>query len=155
MDVNAPDMYIPIMGVTSYVMVICIMRGLEGSFHPQLIRSLASSTAALLIVELAVLKLGTYLVGGDSKTLDMVAYSGYKFVCITIVSLLKYYGVFKWIVFLYLGLANSFFLLRSMRFLLLPPDGSSTVSPRQRQRRIQLLFVFCVVIQNIFVYFYI
>lgn len=93
-DINAPDMYIPckyallvetfsnplVMAFTTYIVLNCVLAGLHGNFHPQLIRSVASSTTAYLLVELLLLKLGTYLLSADSKLLDFIAYSGYKFI---------------------------------------------------------------------------
>lgn len=68
------------MAFTTYILLNCVLAGLHGNFHPQLIRSVASSTMAYLTVELLLLKLGTYLLSADSKLLDFIAYSGYKFI---------------------------------------------------------------------------
>lgn len=68
------------MAFTTYVLLNCVLAGLHGTFRPQLIQSMASSTIAYIAVELLLLKLGTYLLSADSKLLDFIAYSGYKFI---------------------------------------------------------------------------
>lgn len=160
-DINAPDMYIPFMAFTTYILLNCVLSGLHGSFHPQIIRALASATVAYLTVELLLLKLGTYLLSADSKLLDFIAYSGYKFIGI-IVTMLTYAVIpspaLKWGTFLYTATSNSFFLLRSLRYVLLPDSNAAsnpthTVSPSQRQKRIQFLFVYSFVCQFVFMWF--
>lgn len=160
-DINAPDMYIPFMAFTTYILLNCVLSGLHGSFHPQIIRALASSTVAYLTVELLLLKLGTYLLSADSKLLDFIAYSGYKFIGI-VVTMLMYavipWSTLKWGVFLYTATSNSFFLLRSLRYVLLPDSNAAnttthTVNPSQRQKRIQFLFVYSFVCQFVFMWF--
>lgn len=79
-DINAPDMYIPVMAITTYILLYSVFAGLHGTFHPELLGYIASKVTAFMIVELLLLKLGTYLLSAGSKLLDFVAYSGYKFI---------------------------------------------------------------------------
>lgn len=152
-DINAPDMYIPYMAFLTYVLLKCVLAGAAGSFRPQLIQQLMSSTVAVLLAELLLLKAGTYLLSADSKLLDLFAYAGYKFVGIILTMLTAAcLGRAKWAVFVYTASANSFFLLRSLRYVLLPDSSAvggptTTVSPGQRQRRIQFLFVYSFIVQ--------
>ena len=60
----------------------------------------------------------------------------------------------KWPLFFYTASSNSFFLLRSLRYVLLPDSSAvnsstHTINPAQRQRRIQFLFVYSFVCQFI------
>lgn len=68
------------MAFTTYILLNCVLAGVKGSFHPQLIQTFISSTMAYILIELLLLKLGTYLLSADSKLLDFFAYSGYKFI---------------------------------------------------------------------------
>lgn len=65
--------------------------------------------------ELLGLKLGCYLLNiGSSQLLDLMAYSGYKFVGCTVsilASSLLGKGWLSWAVFTYVFLANAFFLV--------------------------------------------
>lgn len=168
-DINAPDMYIPYLAFTTYILLNCVVAGVKGSFHPQLIQSLTSSTVAFLMVEMVLLKCGTYLLRADAVLLDFFAYSGYKFVGVIITSLVQslfpWWRVLKWTVFLYTASSNSFFLLRSLRYVLLAdnsgmmannsqsPPTTHTINSTQRQRRIQFLFVYSFVCQFVLMWF--
>jgi hypothetical protein len=141
------------MSFTTYVLLSSVVAGLHGSFHPKILGYVASKAVAFMLVELILLKLGTYLLSAGSELLDFAAYSGYKFIGITVTMLMSSLipgAPVKWGVFLYTALANSFFLLRSLRYLLLPDSSSgssATYNPSQRQRRIQFLFVYSFVCQ--------
>lgn len=73
-------------------------------------------------------------------------------------SALVSWSALKYAVFFYTATSNSFFLLRSLRYVLLP-DGNAanttthTINPAQRQRRIQFLFVYSFVCQFVFMWF--
>lgn len=172
------------MAFLTYILLNCVLAGVKGSFHPKLIQSLMSSTVAYLAVELLLLKLGTYVLTADSKVLDFFAYSGYKFigyvyivffylillslttgrlriiVTILVRSLFPHASV-KWVVFLYTATSNSFFLLRSLRYVLLPDTSTAaatsnltaTINSGQRHRRIQFLFVYSFVCQFVLMWF--
>lgn len=155
-DINAPDMYIPVMSFTTYILLTSVVAGLHGTFHPKILGYMASKAIAFMVVELILLKIGTYLLSAGSKLLDFVAYSGYKFIGVTLTMLVS--SIFmsataKWVVFLYTAASNSFFLLRSLRYVLLPDNSMSyqaqahTITSGQRQRRIQFLFFYSFVCQ--------
>lgn len=159
-DINAPDMYIPVMAFTTYVLLTSVFAGLHGTFHPKILGYITSKAIAFMAVELLILKLGTYLLSSGSKLLEFVAYSGYKFIGITLtmlVSTLFTSSTFKWAVFFYTALSNSFFLLRSLRYILLPDSttssSASTFNPGQRQRRIQFLFFYSFICQIVLMWF--
>ncbi|EST08980.2 Hrf1 [Kalmanozyma brasiliensis GHG001] len=152
-DVNSPDLYIPTMAFVTYIIVTSVILGLESRFHPEVLGLRASRALAIILVELAAIKLGTYLLNiqGDHTMMDLLAYSGYKFVgtLITLlVGLMKVRGLVYWSVFLYCFAANAFFLLRSLRYVVLPDPSSpssQTITHAQRGRRIQFLFCIAVV----------
>lgn len=145
------------MAFTTYIFINCVSAGLMGTYHPQLLGVLASKTVAYVAVEILLLKLGTYLLSAGSSLLDFVAYSGYKFIGIILTTLS--YAIFssskiKWCVFIYTATSNSFFLLRSLRYILLPDSNSAnssaqTINASQRQRRIHFLFIYSFVFQFI------
>lgn len=121
--------------------------------------------------EIVVLKVAMYIlnISNDSQLLDLVAYSGYKFVGIIVTLAVSEVlsrgrgttGWIGWTVFLYTFLANAFFLLRSLKYVLLPDSsndptirgGSSyTIARAQRNRRTQFLFVYSYIIQLFFMW---
>ncbi|TAQ88943.1 hypothetical protein B7494_g2716 [Chlorociboria aeruginascens] len=81
-DLNSPDMYIPVMALVTYILLSTLLAGLRGAFQPELLGSTAGWAFFIVFIEILGLKLGCYLlsISNESQLLDLVAYSGYKFV---------------------------------------------------------------------------
>nr|XP_056702305.1 protein YIF1B [Euleptes europaea] len=81
-DINAPDLYIPVMAFITYILVAGLALGTQNRFSPDLLGLQASSALAWLIVEVLAVLLSLYLVtvNTDLTTIDLVAFSGYKYV---------------------------------------------------------------------------
>jgi len=149
-DLNSPDLYIPSMALVTYVLLTSIQSGLSSRFSPELLGTTLSKALAIVVLELVIVKMGCYILNipGQSQVLDLVAYGGYKFVGILpvlIAGLVKISRTFYWLVFIYSFCATAFFLLRSLRSVVLPdpsssPASSGTVTQAQRGRRIGFLF---------------
>ncbi|KAJ3104728.1 Ca(2+)-dependent cysteine protease [Phlyctochytrium planicorne] len=144
-DLNAPDLYIPVMAFVTYVLLIGALYGISEKFKPEAL-GLTSTTALFITgVEILFFKLGCYLlnVTSDVLFLDLVAYCGYKYVPIIGVLVPKLFNLNGWAIygtFAYLMLAYGFFTLRTMRHIVLP-ESNSTVNGSNRQRRIYFLFI--------------
>ncbi|KAF9130837.1 hypothetical protein BGW39_002591 [Mortierella sp. 14UC] len=152
-DINAPDMYIPVMAFVTYVLLVALSAGVNAGdnvskdankFSPEMLGPTASSALAVIFLEFTIIKLCVYVLNitSDVPILDLLAYSGYKFVGIIvsiIVQLSKAPKSVFWSVFLYTGAATGFFLLRSLRYVILPEASAGTVLPPQRKRRIHFL----------------
>jgi len=120
-DVNSPDMYIPVMSLVTYIFLQALISGLKGQFQPELFGYIATTALVAVIVEILGLKLGCYLlsISNESQLLDLVAYSGYKFVGVIVtISVAEIVnggkgtgGWIGWTVFIYTFLANSLFLV--------------------------------------------
>jgi protein transport protein YIF1 len=116
-------MYIPIMAFITYILLSTVLAGLKGSFHPELLGSIAVSAMFVVIFEIIVLKIAMYLLNitNESQLLDLIAYSGYKFVGVIVTLALSEVltggngtgGWIGWAVFLYTFAANAFFLVSS------------------------------------------
>lgn len=157
-DINAPDMYIPIMAFITHLVVIALSQGLQGKFHPDQFGARSSKALALVVGELMLLKLFTYLLAASASSLtDLCAYSGYKFVAVTLTTLAGLVidnRMVQWLVFAYTGGSTAFFMLRSLKYILLPEYSPSsvsspatTISGSKRQQRIQFLFFYGVICQ--------
>lgn len=115
-------MYIPVMAFVTYILLSTLLAGLRGAFHPELLGLAATTAFAVVIFEILGLKLGCYLlsISNESQLLDLVAYSGYKFVGIIVTLVVSQImnggrgtgGWIGWTVFTYTFLANAFFLVR-------------------------------------------
>jgi hypothetical protein len=163
-DVNSPDMYIPVMALVTYILLSTLIAGLRGKFQPELLGYTASISLAVVVVEIIALQLGSYLLGisSQSQVYDLIAYSGYKFVGIIITIVLAEIfsggkgtgGWVGWLIFLYTFFANSLFLMRSLKYVLLPesPNNSSgtpmqTDTRARRNQRTQFLFFYSYIVQ--------
>ena len=164
-DLNSPDLYIPTMALVTYILLTTLLAGLRGAFKPEIMGLTATTAFLTILLEILGLKFGTYLlsISNDSQLLDLIAYSGYKFVHIIFYLLLSEAlnrgtgtgGWAGWGVWGYMWLANAFFLLRSLKYVLLPDAGGQggvTVARSQKNRRTQFLFVYSYVVQFAFMW---
>ncbi|RDX46414.1 YIF1-domain-containing protein [Lentinus brumalis] len=152
-DLNSPDLYIPLMAFVTYILLAALYSGLNSRFHPEILGITASKALAVVLLDFFFVKSGCYFLnipgGLSSQVLDLLAYDGYKFVgvIITLIAGLLGFGRTMYLLtFIYTFLATSFFLLRSLRSMVLP-DASATaaaVNPSQRSRRITFLFLVAV-----------
>lgn len=120
-DLNSPDVYIPVMALVTYILLSSMLAGFRGNFHPELLGSTTTTAIAVVMFEILCLKLAMYIlsINNESQLLDLVAYSGYKFVgiIVTLASsevLTPGRGTGSWVgwvVFTYTFLANAFFLV--------------------------------------------
>ncbi|KAI1291279.1 YIF1-domain-containing protein [Xylaria venustula] len=168
-DINSPDMYIPVMALVTYILLSTLLAGLRGQFQPELLGYTASKAGVVVIVEILLLKLGCYFlsISNESQLLDLVAYSGYKFVGIIVTVAIAELvnggkgtgGWVGWSVFFYTFLANSLFLMRSLRYVLLPESSGGdargpmqTDSRTKRSQRTQFLFAYSYLVQLMFMF---
>jgi hypothetical protein len=161
-------MYIPTMALVTYILLSTLLAGLRGAFHPELLGYTATLAICVTLLEILIIRTGTFLlaINSPSQLLDLLAYSGYKFVHVIVSLLLSHFmsligiggSMTNWAVFLYFFNANAFFMLRSLRYVLLPDAGQGSVygsgagsvptpTKSQMNRRTQFLFVYSYVVQ--------
>ncbi|KAG5335376.1 hypothetical protein C0989_001309 [Termitomyces sp. Mn162] len=156
-DINSPDLYIPSMALVTYILLCALYAGISKQFHTKILGEALSRGLAVLILDFAFVKLGCYFlnVSDSGSVIDIVAYGGYKFVGVIFVlipSFLMRAPLINTILFIYAFLANAFFLLRSLRSVVLPdasaqlvsspnPTSTATVPPAARRRRVIFLFL--------------
>lgn len=109
------------MAFVTYILLSTLLAGLRGAFHPELLGLTATTAFVVVIFEILGLKLGCYLlsISNDSQLLDLVAYSGYKFVGVIVTLVVAEIfnrgegtgGWIGWTIFLYTFFANAFFLV--------------------------------------------
>lgn len=167
-DLNSPDMYIPLMALVTYILLSTMMAGLQGAFNPELLGFTATYAFFVVGIEILLLKFGCYLlsISNESQLLDLVAYSGYKFVGVIATILVSEIsnggngtgGWIGWTIFSYTFLANALFLLRSLKYVLLPESSNDergtmqTVARSQKSRRTQFLFLYSYPLQLLFMW---
>ncbi|CAG5114763.1 unnamed protein product [Candidula unifasciata] len=136
-EINAPDLYIPMMAFVTYLLVAGMVLGTQGRFTPEQLGVQASSALVWLIVELLAFSLSLYILNLTTslRYLDIISYCGYKFVGMTIsllagvaMSTSVYYGVLAWFC-----ITLAFFLIRTMKVQVTPQqreDGYSKGAKR-------------------------
>mmetsp|Transcript_10466 Transcript_10466/g.22117 ORF Transcript_10466/g.22117 Transcript_10466/m.22117 type:complete len:348 (-) Transcript_10466:406-1449(-) len=132
-DLNAPDLYIPVMAFITYVLLVGFIGGVSGTFTPDIMASTASLGLLVLSVEVLLTRLGLYLVRARPVPwLDLIAFRGYKFVGLTLVLLSSAVSrALYWPVLLYLAAMMGLFLMRTYRKIVLVPSapaGAASVS---------------------------
>ncbi|KAM6427592.1 protein YIF1B [Liasis olivaceus] len=140
-DVNAPDLYIPVMAFITYLLVAGLALGTQNRFSPDLLGLLASSALAWLAVEVLAVLLGLYLaaINTDLTPVDLVAFSGYKYVGM-IVGLLAglvfgkagYYVLLGWCC-----VTTFVFMIRTLRLKILS-EAAEGVLRRDTQNQLRM-----------------
>jgi len=89
-DANAPDLYLPLMGLVTYILVAGFVSGADGRFTPEVLASTASTGMAIVLLEVVLIKLTLYLLqaeGSVAPALELASCSGYKFMAAVLVLL--------------------------------------------------------------------
>lgn len=138
-DVNAPDLYIPMMAFVTYVLLMGLCSGLKSKFHPKVLGETASMVAILTFLEWGAIKLGLYLfnIGVDLNSLDILSLIGYNYVGLiaAVVAGILFGTYGKWLAFAFTTASMTFFVLRSMRQVFLPDTADSLVNEQRRLKR--------------------
>lgn len=130
-----PDLYIPIMGFITYILAKGLSFGMRSEFRPEKLGLVATRSLFLEALFVVTSKLAAYFIDiVDLNALDVVAFSGYKYVIIVLMFLLRV-RFFTFFLKIYLNLAFFFFLSRSMKGLVF---GSSAT---HKKRKVYFLFM--------------
>lgn len=120
-DINAPDMYIPLMAFVTYVLLVGFYTGIDSqaSFSPEVLIATSSSCMVLTIVEMLALRTGFYVLAAPKSlySLDLLCYVSYKFFSASLILILRGF-MQKWVylaIWLTLSLFHGFFLLQTLR----------------------------------------
>jgi hypothetical protein len=124
-DINTFANTFAVMAFVTYILLSTVLAGLRGAFQPELLGYTATTAFAIVIFEILGLKLGCYLlsISNESQVLDLLAYSGYKFVGIIVTLIVSEIinrgqgtgGWAGWTIFGYTFLANAFFLVSRLQ----------------------------------------
>ncbi|OXA42752.1 Protein YIF1B-B [Folsomia candida] len=79
-EVNAPDLYIPLMAFITYILIAGVSLGMQQKFTPELLGIQCSSALGWLILELMIFTGCTYIIQTDLKVFDLLTFCAYKFV---------------------------------------------------------------------------
>ena len=81
LDVNAPDMYIPLMAFVTYLLVVGVALGVQKKFTPEVLGMQATSALAWFVFEVLMIFITLQILGLKTalKTFDIIAFGGYKY----------------------------------------------------------------------------
>jgi hypothetical protein len=118
-DVNAPDLYIPVMALWTYCLLVGIALFSSKTFKPETLYNTVSTTIGAWAVHTMMLKLVLWMLGIGSTValLELAAYAGYPFVaaCLILVANLTLGSVGYHVVWTYGALCMAVFLVRTMK----------------------------------------
>ncbi|GFP99880.1 protein yif1b, partial [Phtheirospermum japonicum] len=87
-DINAPDLYIPIMAFGTYLLLAGFFLGINGKFSPESLGVQFSTGLLCWLLQILLLEATLHFLGvlsGDIPLLDIVAYAGYTFVASAVI----------------------------------------------------------------------
>ncbi|KAH0874146.1 hypothetical protein HID58_071508 [Brassica napus] len=129
-DINAPDLYIPLMAFGTYVVLAGLSLGLYGKFSPEalnwlFVKGMVGWFLQVMLLKITLLSLGS----GEAPLLDIVAYAGYTFtgLCLAVLGKIiwgySYYALLPWTC-----LCSGVFLVKTMKRVLYAEARSSDSS---------------------------
>lgn len=142
-DVNAPDLYIPVMAFLTYVMMVGFVSGMRDAFRAEVLAKYFSKGLGVLSFEVLIIKLGLYLINArPTPWLDVIAYRGYKFVgvVLTMAGGLVFPKLYIALL-VYAATAMAIFMMRSHRRIILPRDVDTRHTQDLARRNAFLLFL--------------
>ncbi|XP_038989937.1 protein YIF1B-B-like [Phoenix dactylifera] len=140
-DINAPDLYIPLMAFGTYVVLSGFSLGVFGRFTPEALSLQFTKGLAGWFFHILLLKGLLYSLGsGEAPLLDIVAYAGYGFAGLSLAVLARifwsysYYFLLPWIC-----VCMAVFLVKTMKRVLL--GGTRGYEKHSTRHHYLLLFM--------------
>jgi hypothetical protein len=114
-DYNAPDLYIPLMSFLTYLLLVGVAKGTNNTFTPEFLTQAMWRCFALQLFECLIIKFGLNLMQVSLPFLDILAYTGYKYVALCVNSLVLVFGrTIYFICSLVTAVFLAYFVLKSM-----------------------------------------
>lgn len=146
-DVNAPDLYIPVMAFVTYVLLAGVVLGTQSRFSPEQLGITATTALIWTVIEILALLFSMYIMNISSslKLLDLLSYCGYKYIGMIVILLasLAFYTTGYYVALGWMSLSIAFFLVRSLHVILMSETDSESFS-RGNKRRLYTLLVIAV-----------
>lgn len=142
-EINAPDLYIPLMAVVTYILVAGLCLGLQERFSPDVLGMQASSALVWLVLEIFIIIATMYVTAIHShiRTLDLLAFSSYKYVGMIVALLagllMDSFGYYCMLA--YCSLSLVVFMFRTLRWQIQGGGGAMDGYSAGNKRRLYLL----------------
>ncbi|XP_066560046.1 protein YIF1B isoform X2 [Amia ocellicauda] len=156
-DINAPDLYIPAMAFITYILVAGLALGTQNRFSPEILGMQASSALVWLIMEVLATLLSLYLVtvNTDLTTIDLIAFSGYKYVgmIVGVLAGLLFGRTGYYLMLLWCCIAIFVFTIRTLRLKILSEAAAEGVLVRGAKNQLRMYLTMAIAAaQPIFMY---
>lgn len=84
-EIEEPDMYIPVMSFVTYVLLCGLVRGLQEQFNPEILSSTMTFSMVVAILEVTVAKAALFMAGAvNAPIFDLAALFGYKYLHLSV-----------------------------------------------------------------------
>nr|ACO15434.1 YIF1B [Caligus clemensi] len=154
-DVNAPDLYIPLMSYVTYILVSGYISGLMNAFTPDGLAATAYSALLWLLLEMGLFYLSSMLfsIPTDLSKWDVLAYCSYKYVGTVLLCLVGLFAsrILYYLSLAYVSVALVFFLARSLNLRINPERAGA--GPNNSPGKMYLL-LFITGIQPFFLWWF-
>jgi len=114
----SPDLYIPLMALMTFILVVCLARGIGQEFRPELISNYTINCLLFAILEMLLYKFILLIVRVKTlSSLDLIAFLNYKFVglCVILVANLIFGGWISTIVKIYFSISFVYYMYAELR----------------------------------------
>lgn len=127
LDVNAPDLYIPIMSFVTYLLMVGVCLGIQEKFTPELLGIQASSALGWFIIEVFLIFIVMQILAIKSalKTFDIMSFCGYKYfgMIICLAGNLIMPGLGYTIALVYMCVSITYFMVRNLKLMILANEN--------------------------------
>ncbi|PRP80608.1 hypothetical protein PROFUN_11551 [Planoprotostelium fungivorum] len=124
-DINAPDLYIPLMAFVTYILIFGYIMGASKQFTPEVLGKMASAGLFVLISEFSFIKLSLYLLNAYTVPfLDIVSFCSYKYVGVVLTMLVGLiFGQYPfYAVLIFTSICGAIFMVKTLKLVF--PDMS-------------------------------
>ncbi|XVE71147.1 hypothetical protein DITRI_Ditri10aG0127100 [Diplodiscus trichospermus] len=142
-DINAPDLYIPLMAFGTYVVLAGFFLGINGKFSPEAVGVQATNGLLCWLFQVLLLEATLHTLGdGDVPLLDIVAYGGYTFAAVSVALLSRIvWSQCFYVVTLWECLCMGMLLVKIMKRILIAEVRSSEKHSSKRHYLLLLVAV--------------
>ncbi|EAR96999.1 Hrf1 family protein (macronuclear) [Tetrahymena thermophila SB210] len=115
---HSPDLYLPLMGLITFVLVSCLSVGIGDNFQPEIIQRNTSYCLFITFIEIYLYKFLFFLVGiKNIGILNMLSHLSYRFLSLTCILIcnLSFGGWFTFILMVYLLTTSVFFIFKTLK----------------------------------------
>ncbi|KRX05175.1 hypothetical protein PPERSA_06809 [Pseudocohnilembus persalinus] len=120
-NVHAPDLYLPFMGLITFILISCLSVGIGDDFTPSIIQNNLSKCLFISLLEIFLFKIGFFIANLKSGTflessLDLASHLNYRYINLTIILILNLVmgGIITFIVLIYLFGSSAFFVYKTL-----------------------------------------